>query len=529
MAIYFVRHGESEANEQNLFAGRQNTPLTELGMRQAHQAGVAVAALGIRFDEVHTSTLDRARHTADVITGHLAEKPGRRLETPALDERDFGVFTAANKSLVKKAAGFRAYTEYFHSTTGTPPGGESWDELRERVHRHYVEVLLPASRAGKQILVVTHKYVVEMFAVVIAGMTDYHDMKIPNARPLSEEDLRCAATAPLATTKVNDLGEHVEIRLPVLLASACALGALSQLLLNVPVPAPILSATVAVLLMCGTFFGMLRLRPQALRRTSGLGRIMAATLLKSGLGAALLLNADSTPLLLLGLALLVPPATLAPVLALLWGGDFPASVRHTVIASLVTPMMLLLVATIRRDVLPGGILVTSAVVLIFAVAFPTLVAQTLRARNPILAGKLTTNWNWLGSAALVPLAGITGYTLTSASALSAVRSPFLLVELIAVAVMFAVPRLLVGVLDARRHLYITQGTPNIFLWFVAAAPLIARAGALVKLLPAVTAWVFFAALVLDEHIFVRLFRRRMTAAAQARTVAPVRARTAAAV
>ncbi|MGW4214454.1 histidine phosphatase family protein [Lentzea sp. NPDC004789] len=511
MAIYFVRHGESEANEQNRFAGRQNTPLTDLGVRQAHQAGNAVAALGIRFDEVHTSTLDRARRTASIVTGHLGHEPGTRVATHALDERDFGVFTAANKSLVKKAVGFRGYTEFFHSTTGTPPGGESWEELRDRVRRYYLEVLLPSSLAGRQVLVVTHKYVVEMFAVVLADLHDYRDLKIPNARPLSEEDLRRIATAPAVTAKINDLGEHVEIRLPVLLAAACALGAFLQLVLRTPLPAPVLSVAITTLLMCSTFFGMLRLQPKMLRVTHGLGRLAAGTLLKSAAGAALLLTTDSVPLLLLGLALLVPPATLAPVLALLWGGDFHASVRHTLTASLVTPVVLLVVAAAHHDPLPRGLLAASAIVLLSAVTVPTLVAQRLRRRDPITAGRLTTNWNWLGSAALVPLAGITGYALTPATELPSALMPFGMVEAALVVAAFAVPRLLVGVLESRRHLYVTQGTPNVFLWLTVAAPLVARAGALVKLLPALTATVFFAALVLDEHIFVRMFRRRLAA------------------
>jgi hypothetical protein len=429
-----------------------------------------------------------------------------------LDERDFGAFTAANKSLVKKAVGFRAYTEYFHSTTGTPPGGESWEELRERVRRYYLDVLLPASLAGRQVLVVTHKYVVEMFAVVLADLSGYRDMKIPNARPLSEEDLCRIAAAPAVAAKVDDLGEHVEIRLPVLLASACALGALLQVVLRTPVPAPVLSAAITALLMCSTFFGMLRMRPRALRDTSGLGHLAAVTLLKSGAGAALLLTTNSVPLLLLGLALLVPPATLAPVLTLLWGGDFHASVRHTLTASLATPVVLLLVAATHHDPFPRGLLAGSAIVLVCAVTLPTLVAQRLRHRDPITAGRLTTNWNWLGSAALVPLAGLTGYALTPA-ALPSDLIPFGLAEVATVVIAFALPRMLIGVVEARRHLYVTQGTPNVFLWLTVAAPLVARAGALLKLLPALTAGVFFTALVLDERIFVRMFRRAMASAA----------------
>ncbi len=38
-SIYFVRHGETIANEQNYFAGAMDVPLTELGVHQARQAG----------------------------------------------------------------------------------------------------------------------------------------------------------------------------------------------------------------------------------------------------------------------------------------------------------------------------------------------------------------------------------------------------------------------------------------------------------------------------------------------------------
>ncbi|MBF9172006.1 MULTISPECIES: histidine phosphatase family protein [Xanthomonas] len=43
MPLYFVRHGESLANEQNYFAGSQNSPLTRLGRHQAQQAALRAA------------------------------------------------------------------------------------------------------------------------------------------------------------------------------------------------------------------------------------------------------------------------------------------------------------------------------------------------------------------------------------------------------------------------------------------------------------------------------------------------------
>ena len=118
MPLYFIRHGESSANEQNRFAGRLDAPLTDLGIRQAQQAAKRVAALNVRLDEVHVSTLGRARQTASIIIAGQPQPVGRTVVSEEVVERDFGHFSGRNKSLVKKSIGFARYTEYFHSHTG---------------------------------------------------------------------------------------------------------------------------------------------------------------------------------------------------------------------------------------------------------------------------------------------------------------------------------------------------------------------------------------------------------------------------
>ena len=63
--FYFVRHGESEANAAQRFAGQTDSPLTDLGRRQAQAVADALAA--VRFDRVVSSDLSRARDTALAI------------------------------------------------------------------------------------------------------------------------------------------------------------------------------------------------------------------------------------------------------------------------------------------------------------------------------------------------------------------------------------------------------------------------------------------------------------------------------
>lgn len=37
--IYFVRHGQSEANMKKIYAGSTDSPLTPLGIQQAQETG----------------------------------------------------------------------------------------------------------------------------------------------------------------------------------------------------------------------------------------------------------------------------------------------------------------------------------------------------------------------------------------------------------------------------------------------------------------------------------------------------------
>ena len=63
-SIYFLRHGETHANEQNYLAGIVDVPLSDLGERQAKEAGRIILRKGLKFDEVHTSNLVRTKATA---------------------------------------------------------------------------------------------------------------------------------------------------------------------------------------------------------------------------------------------------------------------------------------------------------------------------------------------------------------------------------------------------------------------------------------------------------------------------------
>jgi broad specificity phosphatase PhoE len=70
--FYMIRHGQSEANEQNLTAGGgHDTPLTKKGENQAHSLSPYLSSLDIRPYHIFASPMKRAHKTAKLINQEI--------------------------------------------------------------------------------------------------------------------------------------------------------------------------------------------------------------------------------------------------------------------------------------------------------------------------------------------------------------------------------------------------------------------------------------------------------------------------
>lgn len=66
--IYFIRHGESEANLKHVFAGQKDdSPLTDKGREQAKAEGLKIKDMGLKIDYIVSSPLIRAYDTAKIV------------------------------------------------------------------------------------------------------------------------------------------------------------------------------------------------------------------------------------------------------------------------------------------------------------------------------------------------------------------------------------------------------------------------------------------------------------------------------
>lgn len=90
--VYFVRHGQSESNNQKLLGGWTEVNLSEVGVAQAHESAAFFKDSGIVFDYCFSSMLNRVRQTRDIILSDLDLKIPIE-ETWRLNESHTGIFS----------------------------------------------------------------------------------------------------------------------------------------------------------------------------------------------------------------------------------------------------------------------------------------------------------------------------------------------------------------------------------------------------------------------------------------------------
>jgi 2,3-bisphosphoglycerate-dependent phosphoglycerate mutase len=154
--LVLVRHGQSEWNLKNLFTGWRDVDLTELGVKEARDAGRKLKAQGLTFDIAYTSVLKRAQRTLDLVLEEMALSNIPVMKDQALNERDYGDLSGLNKDDARKKWGEEQVHQWRRSYDVQPPGGESLKDTVARTLPYYVQEILPAVLRGQRTLVAAH-------------------------------------------------------------------------------------------------------------------------------------------------------------------------------------------------------------------------------------------------------------------------------------------------------------------------------------------------------------------------------------
>jgi broad specificity phosphatase PhoE len=129
MRVYFVRHGESEANTRHVISNRESSfHLTSLGQQQAQT--LASGLRDIPFRAVFCSPVLRARETANILSASL-NIPCQ--VTEALREYDCGILEekSDDESWKLHRYYFNEWMSY-RNYESAPEGGENFLDIRNR-------------------------------------------------------------------------------------------------------------------------------------------------------------------------------------------------------------------------------------------------------------------------------------------------------------------------------------------------------------------------------------------------------------
>ena len=187
--LILVRHGQSEWNEQNLFTGWKDPGLTELGIKEAKNAGSLISDKGIQFDEMFTSMLVRAQDTGAIILDSINQQNIPITKNKALNERNYGSLAGLNKDDARKKWGEEQVHIWRRSFDIPPPEGESLKDTAERVLPYFHEYIMPKVIQGLSILVAAHGNSLRalIMEIDLISSEDIVKLEIPTGAPIQYE------------------------------------------------------------------------------------------------------------------------------------------------------------------------------------------------------------------------------------------------------------------------------------------------------------------------------------------------------
>lgn len=204
--LVLLRHGQSTANQEQVYTGWNDVPLTAWGRQQALQAGKIMQNLDFHPSQVHTSLLSRAIVTANLVMDSCHWLSPPLLKTWRLNERHYGALRGINKEDSRVLFGKRQVLAWRRGFDAQPPAlglanhdrryrnldprvlprSESLRQTQERVLPYYFGQVVPHLHRGEDQLLVAHgsslrvliKYLQKIDAEELSRIS------VPNAQPI---------------------------------------------------------------------------------------------------------------------------------------------------------------------------------------------------------------------------------------------------------------------------------------------------------------------------------------------------------
>ncbi len=165
--VYFVRHGTTDWNKEEIFRGRLDCKLNETG--QAEARALAEYFRDIRLQAVYSSPLSRAMETAQAVA---EAKALQVVPHPEFIDIDFGEWQGLPLKEVREK-----YSELYRLWQERPeaihfPGGENLARVRARAWEGLQKVV--REHPDKTALILSHRVVTKVLICTVLGLDDSH-------------------------------------------------------------------------------------------------------------------------------------------------------------------------------------------------------------------------------------------------------------------------------------------------------------------------------------------------------------------
>ena len=230
--LILVRHGQSTWNVENLFTGWTDVDLSELGRREAAQAGRLLIQEKLAVDVAFTSVLKRAIRTLWIMLDEMD-----RMWIPVergwrLNERHYGALQGLDKAQTVAQYGETQVKIWRRSFDVPPPplsasderhprfdpryagldpallpAAESLKDTRARVRPFWNERIVPELKSGRNVLVVAHGNSLRALVMMLDDISESEivELNIPTGVPLLYE--LSPQMVPIAHRYLGDANE----------------------------------------------------------------------------------------------------------------------------------------------------------------------------------------------------------------------------------------------------------------------------------------------------------------------------------
>ena len=212
--LVLLRHGQSTWNQENRFTGWKDVDLSELGVKEAREAGRLMKEAGLTFDLAYTSLLQRAIKTLNIALEEMDQLWIPVVKSWRLNERHYGALQGLNKAETAAKHGEDQVKIWRRSYDIPPPPlspeDERWsgrdpryaglkpneipaaESLKDTVARflpYWHETIAPAIKDGRKVLVAAHGNSLRALVKYLdnVGDSDIVELNIPTGLPLVYE------------------------------------------------------------------------------------------------------------------------------------------------------------------------------------------------------------------------------------------------------------------------------------------------------------------------------------------------------